>query len=117
MTRLQGFMPWVYIYEQIKCRLLSTKVYIVTSCWCGCKSLECLRHASVFLCLLRKLLFRYYLMIFKCALAIWLCSLTAEVCDVPCTGEVELIVKTGDCLTFFGIHQVAKNFKFAMLTL
>ena len=68
-------------------------------------------------CLLRKLLFRYYLMIFKCALAIWLCSLTAEVCDVPCTGEVELIVKTGDCLTFFGIHQVAKNFKFAMLTL
>lgn len=56
-------------------------------------------------------------MIFKCALAIWLCSLTAEVCDVPCTGEVELIVKTGDCLTFFGIHQVAKNFKFAMLTL
>ena len=32
--------------------------------------------------------FRYYLMIFKCALAIWLCSLTAEVSDVPCTGEV-----------------------------
>ena len=27
-------------------------------------------------------------MIFKCALAIWLCSLTVEVSDVPCTGEV-----------------------------
>ena len=47
----------------------------------------CIGHAVVFLCLLRKLLFRYYLMIFKCALEIWLCSLTAEVSDVPCTGE------------------------------
>ena len=27
-------------------------------------------------------------MIFKCALAIWLGSLTAEISDVPCTGEV-----------------------------
>ena len=48
----------------------------------------CIGHAIVFLCLLRKLLFWYYLMIFKCALAIWLCSLTVEVSDVPCTGEV-----------------------------
>ena len=27
-------------------------------------------------------------MIFKCALAMWLGSLTVEISDVPCTGEV-----------------------------
>ena len=32
--------------------------------------------------------FRSYLMIFKCALAIWLRSLTVEICYVSSTGEV-----------------------------
>ena len=32
-------------------------------------------------------LFMSYLMIFKCALAIWLRSLTIEISDVPRTGE------------------------------
>ena len=31
---------------------------------------------------------RSYRMIFKDALAIWLCSLTVEISDVSCTGEV-----------------------------
>ena len=34
-----------------------------------------------------KNVFGSYLMIFKCALAIWLRSLTIETSDVPCTGE------------------------------
>ena len=34
-----------------------------------------------------KNVFGFYLMIFKCALAIWLRSLTIETSDMPCTGE------------------------------
>ena len=42
----------------------------------------CLRHAVVFFCLPRTLL------VFKCALAIWLRSLTVEISYVSSTGEV-----------------------------
>ena len=54
------------------------------------KSLDrvlCLRHAAVFF-LSSKNAFRSYLMIFKCALAIWLRSLTVEISYVSSTGEV-----------------------------
>ena len=44
----------------------------------------CLRHAVVFFCLPRTLLGP----IFKCALAIWLRSLTVEISYVSSTGEV-----------------------------
>ena len=46
-----------------------------------------LRHALVFF-LSSKNAFRSYLMIFKCALAIWLCSLTVEISYVSNTSEV-----------------------------
>ena len=45
-----------------------------------------LRQAVVFFCLPRTLL--SYIMIFKCALAIWLRSLTVEISYVSSTGEV-----------------------------
>ena len=62
-------------------------------------------------------------MIFTCALAIWLCSLTVEISYVSSTGElVSFAVKTGNRLTFYGIHRrenvntSEKSFKIAMLT-
>ena len=63
-------------------------------------------------------------MIFKCVLAIWLRSLTVEISYVSSTGEVvSFPVKTGNRLTFFGMHRreklhaniSEKSFKFAML--
>ena len=50
----------------------------------------CLRHAVVFVLSSKNvfMFFRAYLMIFKCALAIRLRSLTVEISYVSCTGEV-----------------------------
>ena len=49
----------------------------------------CLRHAVVFFFFLSsKNAFSSYLMIFKCALAIWLRSLTAEFSYVSSTGHI-----------------------------
>ena len=67
-----------------------------------------------------------YLMIYKCQLTIWLCSLAVKISDVPCTGEVVSLFtkKTGNCLTFFGLHHCKKlwqckpfwtKFKFTLL--
>ena len=50
---------------------------------CKCKTLEC---CCLFLS--SKNAFRSYIMIFKCALAIWLRSLTVEISYVSSTGEV-----------------------------
>ena len=66
-----------------------------------------------FICLSRKRLRRSYLtLIFKCALAIWLRSLTIEISDVPCTGETQcqlIAKKAGNRqLTLFGIHRRGK---------
>ena len=81
-----------------------------------------------FICLSRKRLGRSYLtLIFKCALAIWLRSLTIEISDVPCTGETVnlsprkleivswrfleyIVAESLDNVNFFG-----KNFKFVMV--
>ena len=67
--------------------------------------------------------FRSYIMIFKCALAIWLRSLTVEISYVSCTGEVVTqILKT--VLRFLeyivaksvvNVKSFEENFKFAML--
>ena len=60
----------------------------VTRCSCGCKSLVLsLRDAVVFF-LSSKNVFRSYLMIFKCVLAIQLRSITVEISYVSSTGEV-----------------------------
>ena len=48
----------------------------------------CLRHARCCLFLSSKNAFRSYIMIFKCALAIWLRSLTVQISHVSSTGEV-----------------------------
>ena len=55
--------------------------------WMQIPRVFCLRHAVVFF-LSSKNAFRSYLMIFKCALAIWLRSLTVEISYVSSTGEV-----------------------------
>ena len=47
-------------------------------------------------------------MIFKCALAIWLCSLTVEISHMSSTREVVSSVKTGNCLTFFRMDRHEK---------
>ena len=48
-------------------------------------------------------------MIFTCALAIWLRSLTVEISYVSSTGDlVSFAVKTGNRLTFYGIHRREK---------
>ena len=48
-------------------------------------------------------------MIFKCALAIWLRSLTVEISYVSSTGElVSFAVKTGNRLTFYEMHRREK---------
>ena len=44
-------------------------------------------------------------MIFKCALAIWLPSLTVEISYASNTGEVVSRINTGNRFTFFGIHR------------
>ena len=63
-------------------------------------------------------------MIFKCALAIWLRSLTVEISYVSNTGEVVSRKYCRNRFTFFGMHRCEKlvnvnifekNFKFAML--
>ena len=52
--------------------------------------------------------FRSYLMIFKCALAIWLRSLTVEISHMSSTREVVSSAKTGNCLTFFRMDRREK---------
>ena len=62
-------------------------------------------------------------MIFKCALAIWLRSLTVQISYVSSTGEVnhELVklraVNTGNIVakSFVNVNIFEKNIKFAML--
>ena len=89
------------------------KVCIVTRCSCQCKLLQipkvlCLRHAVVFF-LSSENAFRSNLTIFKCALAIWLRSLTVEISYVSSTGElVSFAVKTGNGLTFYEMHRREK---------
>ena len=83
---------WVYMYvhEQSKFKVLLTKVYIVTRYLCGCKYLkyflQACRCCCCCFCLPRKL-FMSYLMIFKCAFVICLCSLIVDICYVSRTGE------------------------------
>ena len=103
---------------------------IVSSCSCKCISLVKNTLFTACHCLLmssKKLLGpTTYLMICKCQLMIWLCSLAVEISNVPCTGEVVGLFakKTGNCLTFFGMHHCKmlwqcklfwKNFKFTLL--
>ena len=74
------------------------------------KSLDrvlCLRHAAVFF-LSSKNAFRSYLMIFKCALAIRLRSLTVEISYVSSTGEVVRRKYCRNRFTFFGMHRREK---------
>ena len=48
-------------------------------------------------------------MIFKCALAIWLHSLTVEISYMSRTGEVvSFAAKTRNHLTFFKMHRCEK---------
>ena len=47
-------------------------------------------------------------MIFKCALAIWLRSLTVEISHMSSTREVVSSAKTGNCLTFFRMDRREK---------
>ena len=65
-------------------------------------------------------------MIFKCALAIWLRSLTADISYVSSTGEVvslsqwklETVFYLLDCIvekSFSNVKISEKNFKFVML--
>ena len=62
-------------------------------------------------------------MIFKCALAMWLRSLTVEISYVSCTGEVvsqilETVLRFLECIvakSFVNVNIFEKNFKFAML--
>ena len=81
-----------------------------------------------FICLSRKRLGRSYLtLIFKCALAIWLRSLTIEISDVPCTGEtVSLSPRKLEIVSWRFLEYIVaeslgnvnfsgKNFKFAMV--
>ena len=52
-------------------------------------------------------------MIFKCALAIWLRSLTVEISDVPCTGEVvSLLPRKLETINFWTFLEyiVVKSF-------
>ena len=50
-------------------------------------------------------------MIFKCALAIWLRSLTVEISDVPCTGEVvSLPLRKLETIWTFLEYIVMKSF-------
>ena len=84
----------------------------------------CWRHTGVFF-LSSKKAFRSYLMIFKCALAIWLHSLTVEISYMSSTGEVvsfatktETIWRFLKCIVAKSFHNVdisEKSFKFAML--
>ena len=71
--------------------------------------------------------FRSYLyIIFKCALVIWLRSLTVEISDVPCTNEVvsllpgklETVRPFLECIvakSFENVNLSGKNFKFEIL--
>ena len=47
-------------------------------------------------------------MIFKCALAIWLRSLTVEISYVSSTGEVVCRKYCRNRFTFFGMHRREK---------
>ena len=109
-----------------------TKVCIDTRCSCQCKLLQipkvlCLRHAVVFF-LSSKNAFRSYLMIFKCALAIWLRSLTVEISYDLCPALVNLRVsqrkletvcrfmKCTVAKSFDNVNISEKSFKITMLT-
>ena len=121
--RLQGFMGIRSLAKQIQSsfdkslhcyemltRMQIPRVLLFKACCC--------------LFLSSKNAFRSYLMIFKCALAIWLRSLTVEISYVSSTGEVvsrkywkpfyvflECIVAK----SFVDVNIFEKNFEFAML--
>ena len=80
--RFQGFMGVRSLAKQIQSSfdksLHLSRMQIPRVLW--------LRHAVVYF-LSSKNAFRSYLMIFKCALAIWLRSLTVEIFYVSSTGE------------------------------
>ena len=68
--------------------------------------------------------FRSYIMIFKCALAMWLRSLTVEISYFSSTGEVvsrkywKPFYVFFECIvakSFLNVNIFEKNFKFAML--
>ena len=106
--RFQGFMGIRSLAKQIQssfdkslhCHEMLVQMQIPrVLCW---------RHTGVFF-LSSKKAFRSYLMIFKCALAIWLHSLTVEISYMSSTGEVvNFATKTRNHLTFFKMHRCEK---------
>ena len=66
-----------------------------------------LRHAVVFFLSFNNA-FRSYLMIFKCALVIWLRSLTVEISHMSSTRKLVSSMKTGNRLTFFRMDRREK---------
>ena len=93
-----------------KFKVLLTKAHIVTSCSCRCKSLNYFTCHGLFTSL--KNAFGSYLLIFKSALAIWLCSfnftdLWRALYRWRCEHPIE---KSLDNVNFSW-----KNFKFATL--
>ena len=116
--RFQGFMGICSLVKQVQSSFNKSILHC-------CEMLVqiprvlCLRHAVVFFCLPRTLLGP----IVKCALAIWLHSLTVEISYVSCTGEVvsqilETVLRFLECIvakSFVNVNIFDKNFKFAML--
>ena len=59
--------------------------------------------------------FRSYLMIFKCALAIWLRSVTVEISHVSSSGAFYVFLECIVAKSLVNVNIFEKNFKFAML--
>ena len=99
--RLQGFVGINLLAKQIQSSF-NKGLHLFTALFTAC---HCLLISSK-----RLLGPTTYLMIYKCQLTRWLCSLAVKISDVPCTGEVVSLFtkKTGNCLTFFGLHHCKK---------
>ena len=119
MMRLQRFMGIRSLATQIQSSF--NKSYIATSCSCGCKSLYNYSTLSLSFMSTKMKAFRSYLKIF-----IWQRSLTIEIPEMPCTGEImslsprklETVWPFLECIitkSFDNVNFVGSNFKFAML--
>ena len=68
------------------------------------------RHAVIVVFCLPRKLFMSYLMIFKCAFVICLCSLTVDICYVSRTGEdVSLLPRNLETISMNKVYISEKN--------
>ena len=99
---------WIYVHQQGKFKVLSTKVYTVTSFSCGCKSLEYTLKAYRYLsCLPRKLSFHVLFYDFQ-----------VFVSDMLWPRKLETIWPFLECIVaknFDKVNVCGQHFKFAML--